>query len=362
MLPCTSSDTPAISQGSAIALRSLSATASAAALVGRALAQHAELVAAEPGDELALADDVVEPGRDDRQELVPPVMAERVVDLLEPLEIDEEDGQSLLLAILGLERLVEPLAELRPVGKPGQVVVQGLVGDGVELAIHPARDAPHDRKEAEPQRQEHALENDGNGDGRATRSCCDRAVVLVHDEYADRAVLEAERRIGPEHLGRRALHLRRDELAGDRPAESLAESLPRERLRPCAGPFRRVDESSVGSRDRRCGSSVVEHARRENVIELLAARVGDRSCEIGRAQPVHDGLRGDARVQRRRLLGPTSLEVADEDEQRRRADSKGERREQRHAEDEARGALTETGGAPRPSLLRAAHESFLPLE
>ncbi len=128
MLPCTSSDTPAISQGSAIALRSRSATASAARLVGRALAQHAELVAAEPGDDLALADDVVEPGRDDRQQLVPPVVAERVVDLLEPLEIDEEHGQSLLLAILGLQRLVEPLAELRPVGEPGQVVVQAPGG------------------------------------------------------------------------------------------------------------------------------------------------------------------------------------------------------------------------------------------
>ncbi len=61
-------------------------------LVGRALAQDAELVAAEPGDDLALADDVVEPGRDDRQQLVPPVVAERVVDLLEALEIDEEHG------------------------------------------------------------------------------------------------------------------------------------------------------------------------------------------------------------------------------------------------------------------------------
>ena len=40
--------------------------------------------------DLALADDVVEPARDDRQQLVPPVVAERVVDLLEPLEIDEE--------------------------------------------------------------------------------------------------------------------------------------------------------------------------------------------------------------------------------------------------------------------------------
>ena len=111
-------------------------------------------------------------------------MAERVVDLLEALEIDEEHGQSLLLAVLGLQRLVEPLAELRPIGEPGQVVVQCLVRDGVELAIHPPRDAAHDREEAEPERQKHALENDGDRDRRATRGRCDRAVVLVHDEHA----------------------------------------------------------------------------------------------------------------------------------------------------------------------------------
>ena len=39
-------------------------------LVGRALTEHAELVAAEPGHELALADRVVQARRDDGQQLV----------------------------------------------------------------------------------------------------------------------------------------------------------------------------------------------------------------------------------------------------------------------------------------------------
>jgi hypothetical protein len=53
------------------------------------LAQHGELVAAEPGDEILAAEGLFEPPGDPPQQLVAGVMAEAVVDHLEPVEVEE---------------------------------------------------------------------------------------------------------------------------------------------------------------------------------------------------------------------------------------------------------------------------------
>ena len=66
-------------------------------------------------------------------------------------------------------------------------------------------------------------------------------------------------------------------------------------------------------------------------------------------------------MQSGRILGTRSLEVADEDEKRCSADAEGERREERHPEDEAWRTLPETGGAPCSSLPRDPHSALLPL-
>ena len=52
-------------------------------------------------------------------------MAESVVDLLETVEVEKEDGASGLLANVPPAR--EALLELRPVGEAGEVIVQGGV-------------------------------------------------------------------------------------------------------------------------------------------------------------------------------------------------------------------------------------------
>ena len=61
-------------------------------------------------------------------------MAERVVHLLEPVEVDEQHGERLAGAGRAGQRLVEPVAEERAVGEAGQPVVERLVG---ELLLEP---------------------------------------------------------------------------------------------------------------------------------------------------------------------------------------------------------------------------------
>jgi hypothetical protein len=53
---------------------------------------EAELVAAEPRDGVVGADGVGQPGGDHLQQLVAGVVAEGVVDLLEPVQVDQHDG------------------------------------------------------------------------------------------------------------------------------------------------------------------------------------------------------------------------------------------------------------------------------
>ena len=65
------------------------ATALIGVEVGRARAEHDELVAAEPGDDVLHADRARDPVGDEHEELVAGVVAEPVVDELEPVEVDE---------------------------------------------------------------------------------------------------------------------------------------------------------------------------------------------------------------------------------------------------------------------------------
>ena len=91
-----------------------------------AVDQDDELVAAHPGDQVPLTDDAVgEPPGDGDQQPVAEVVAEAVVDRLETVEVEEADADPLLRPGVG-EDLTEGLEEQRPVGQPGQRVVQRL--------------------------------------------------------------------------------------------------------------------------------------------------------------------------------------------------------------------------------------------
>jgi len=58
-------------------------------------------------------------------------VAEAVVDQLEVVQVDEEDGGRALRSGAAVERLVQPLLEGDPVGQAGERVVEG---DVLELA------------------------------------------------------------------------------------------------------------------------------------------------------------------------------------------------------------------------------------
>ena len=97
--------------------------------VGRpldAVEQDGELVAAEAGHRVHPADAVFEPAREVDEEAVAEVVAERVVDDLEAVEIDEEDGEAVGGGALGpLDGEAQAVGEARAVGQARERVVEG---------------------------------------------------------------------------------------------------------------------------------------------------------------------------------------------------------------------------------------------
>ena len=109
-------------------------------------------------------------------------MAERVVDLLEPVEVEEQhrDPGTTLLGFR--ERLVDPAPEEIPVREAGQPVVQSLVLDLFKVAAQPPRDSPEEREEREVQPEQRQLEDTCHRDEGLAGGRCDRAVILMQCE------------------------------------------------------------------------------------------------------------------------------------------------------------------------------------
>ena len=102
--------------------------------------QHRELVAAQTRDGVRRAQGVAQPRRHFLQHQIAGVMPEGVVDLLEAVEIDQQHRQALVIAMRAQDRLLQSIEEQRAVGKIGQRVVIGEIGDAlvgqVTLAPH----------------------------------------------------------------------------------------------------------------------------------------------------------------------------------------------------------------------------------
>src|SRR6185436_20336001 len=90
--------------------------------------QDGELVAPHPGGRVARADGLRDAPADRDQQLVADRVPERVVDLLEVVEVDEQHAHRAGAAPGELERLLQPVAEQHPVGQAGEPVVERLVG------------------------------------------------------------------------------------------------------------------------------------------------------------------------------------------------------------------------------------------
>jgi hypothetical protein len=56
-------------------------------------------------------------------------VAQRVVDDLEAVEVEKDDGHPALAPARAAQRLAEAVEEQRAIGQPGEPVVQGAVGE-----------------------------------------------------------------------------------------------------------------------------------------------------------------------------------------------------------------------------------------
>ena len=100
----------------------------------RAVEEQAELVAAEPCDRVARAQDVLEPPGDRRQERISRIVPEAVVHSLEAVDVDDQHAERPARPRRERDRLVEAVAEQGPVRHSREAVVVGLVG---ELLLEP---------------------------------------------------------------------------------------------------------------------------------------------------------------------------------------------------------------------------------
>ena len=131
-------------------------------VVDDAVEQHGELVAAEAGHDPGPRGDVFDAGADLLEEGVSGLMAERVVDLLEAVEIDEDDGQPGPVAPGPGDVLVEAIGEREPVGQVGERVVAGLE---VLLDGHRGAAVHGDHRQQEEGQQDHAALGHHEDDG-----------------------------------------------------------------------------------------------------------------------------------------------------------------------------------------------------
>jgi len=129
--------------------------------------QDRELVAAEPRQEVAPADDRAEAARDLDEQLVAVIVAERVVDLLEAVEVDEQErGGAARAPRVGDRTLRAPVQE-HAVGQAGERVVQRLAAQAARGPGHNAEERRVEEHEAGPQDGEEppGVFGDGAGHG-----------------------------------------------------------------------------------------------------------------------------------------------------------------------------------------------------
>ena len=122
MLPLTVTGFPSSMVGSRTRASSFSATAGIVG-VGDLRQQDRELIPAQPGHRVALADAAHEPAGHDPDQRVAGRMAEGVVHLLELVEVDQKHGRMAGVTLGQGQRPAEPVAKEKPVGQAGQRVM-----------------------------------------------------------------------------------------------------------------------------------------------------------------------------------------------------------------------------------------------
>src|ERR1700687_749215 len=89
--------------------------------------QDDELISSHACDSVGLADAGTEPVTNLEKKSVPRLVAERVVDALEVVEIDDHDGDVVVVTRRALDTDLEPVAEEGPGGEIGERIVVGEI-------------------------------------------------------------------------------------------------------------------------------------------------------------------------------------------------------------------------------------------
>ena len=113
------------------------------------LLKHHEFVAAEPRHEILRAQHFAQAIGDRTQQLVAAGMTQRIVDLLELIEVDEQQRRQLLGIVRNRQQALDLVAEIDPVGQRRQFVIARQMGDS-GFRIAPLGDVfqQHDRAAA----------------------------------------------------------------------------------------------------------------------------------------------------------------------------------------------------------------------
>ncbi len=135
--------------------------------IGDLLDQHDELVAAEPRHDVARAQALLQPRAHLAQQHVAGIVAQRVVDHFETIEVDEQHGELAVVAARRFDREIQQLAEHRTVRQPGEAVVRREILDPLLRALA-RRDVLDDRDVVDGLARAVALRSDGEAhpDGR----------------------------------------------------------------------------------------------------------------------------------------------------------------------------------------------------
>jgi hypothetical protein len=121
--------------------------------------QDGELVAAEPGHGVVAADRALEPPGHLDQQQVARVVAEVVVDLLEPVEVEHQHGGPAGAGPRRGQGRLGPCLEGGPIRQPGERVVRGHAFDHQAVrpigpSDHPEDDQPENEREQRAQLQQ----------------------------------------------------------------------------------------------------------------------------------------------------------------------------------------------------------------
>jgi hypothetical protein len=114
--------------------------------------EHHELVSAQARDDSRVAQRALQPAGELTQDIVTDVMSERVVDLLEAIDVDEQQSDGLTPGARDPQSRLELLEEVPTIAQAGELIGPCLIAGKRELGLRGPLQAPAERDE-HPQQQ-----------------------------------------------------------------------------------------------------------------------------------------------------------------------------------------------------------------